>query len=141
MPTGTVKWFKRDKGFGFIVPDEGGDDVFIHVSALERAGLELLEDNDRVRFEIRPSGNGRPTADEVSLLDRDVEQVTGRVKWFDAEKGFGFIKRDDGEGDVFLHASALCAAGLSGVEPDQGVCFELQPARDGRMTAARVSLL
>ena len=141
MPTGTVKWFKRDKGFGFIVPDEGGDDVFVHVSALECAGLKSLEGNDRVRFKLRSTPNDRPVADELSLLERDVEMITGRIKWFDAKKGFGFVQRDDGGADVFLHASVVRFDDLSGLEPDRRVCLELGAQKDGRLRAMRVSLL
>ena len=52
MPTGTVKFFNPTKGFGFIAPDDGGKDVFVHVSALERAGISSLNEGDKVRFEV-----------------------------------------------------------------------------------------
>ncbi len=52
MPTGVVKWFNRAKGYGFIVPDEGGNDVFVHISAVERAGLTNLNDGQRVEYEL-----------------------------------------------------------------------------------------
>ncbi len=52
MPTGIVKWFNPSKGFGFIVPDEGGNDVFIHISAVERAGLTSLNEGQRVEYEL-----------------------------------------------------------------------------------------
>ena len=141
MPTGTVKWFNRDKGFGFITPDEGEADIFVHISALEKAGVKMLAINDRVRFEVRVGENNRLVADDLSLLEPDVEIITGKVKWFDAERGFGFIQRDDGGDDVFLHISVVQVAGLSELAPDQPVSFGLRPAQDGRMTAARLSLL
>ena len=141
MPTGTVKWFNRDKGFGFITPDEGEADIFVHISALEKAGVKMLAINDQVRFEVRVGENNRLVADELSLLEPDVEIITGKVKWFDAERGFGFIQRDDGGDDVFLHISVVQVAGLSELAPDQPVSFGLRPALDGRMTAARLSLL
>jgi len=51
MPTGKVKWFNKTKGFGFIAPDEGGKDVFVHISALERSGIDNLADDQKVNFQ------------------------------------------------------------------------------------------
>ena len=58
MATGTVKWFNATKGFGFIAPDEGGDDVFVHISAVERAGLSDLKDNQKVNYELEQGRDG-----------------------------------------------------------------------------------
>jgi CspA family cold shock protein len=67
MPTGKVKWFNKTKGFGFIAPDEGGKDVFVHVSALERSGIENLEDDQKVSFEMSSGRDGRESADNIEL--------------------------------------------------------------------------
>jgi len=67
MPTGKVKWFNKTKGFGFIAPDEGGKDVFVHVSALERSGLDNLEDDQKVSFEMSSGRDGRESADNIEL--------------------------------------------------------------------------
>ncbi|WP_312526672.1 cold-shock protein [Paracoccus sp. (in: a-proteobacteria)] len=68
MATGTVKWFNSTKGFGFIAPDQGGSDVFVHISAVERAGLTGLADNQKVSFEIEKSRDGRSSATDLKLL-------------------------------------------------------------------------
>ncbi|MBE3640082.1 cold-shock protein [Mangrovicoccus algicola] len=65
MPTGTVKWFNTTKGYGFIAPDEGGKDVFVHISAVERAGMTGLADNQRVEYELREGRDGRASATEL----------------------------------------------------------------------------
>ena len=52
MSTGTVKWFNNKKGFGFIQPDDGGDDVFVHISAVEKAGMRTLYENDKISYEL-----------------------------------------------------------------------------------------
>ncbi|WP_425092078.1 cold-shock protein [Tropicimonas sp. S265A] len=67
MPTGTVKWFNTTKGYGFIAPDEGGKDVFVHISAVERAGLTGLADNTKVTYELREGRDGRASAVELQV--------------------------------------------------------------------------
>ena len=68
MPTGTVKWFNTTKGYGFIAPDDGGKDIFVHISAVERAGLTGLADNQKVSFEMIEGRDGRQSAGELKLL-------------------------------------------------------------------------
>ena len=67
MANGTVKWFNSTKGFGFIAPDGGGSDVFVHISAVERAGLTGLADNQKVTFDIEPGRDGRESAANLAL--------------------------------------------------------------------------
>ena len=67
MPTGKVKWFNKTKGFGFIAPDEGGKDVFVHISALERSGIDNLADDQKVSFEMSSGRDGRVSADNIEL--------------------------------------------------------------------------
>ena len=69
MPTGTVKWFNHTKGFGFITPDQGGADAFVHISAVERAGLHDLVEGQRVEYELQPGRNGKQSAENLSLAD------------------------------------------------------------------------
>ncbi len=62
MPTGTVKWFNTTKGFGFIAPDDGGKDIFVHISAVEQAGMTGLADNQKVEFDLIQGRDGRQMA-------------------------------------------------------------------------------
>jgi len=68
MATGTVKWFNGQKGFGFIQPDDGGKDVFVHISAVQRSGLKGLDEGQRVNYEIaEDERTGKSSADQLSL--------------------------------------------------------------------------
>ncbi len=69
MATGTVKWFNATKGFGFIQPDGGSKDVFVHISALERAGIRSLDDGQKVTFDIESGRDGRQSAGNLQLAD------------------------------------------------------------------------
>jgi CspA family cold shock protein len=68
VATGTVKWFNTSKGFGFIAPDEGGDDVFVHISAVKAAGLAGLVEDQRLSYELQEAPNGRTAAGNLALL-------------------------------------------------------------------------
>ncbi|WP_375691101.1 cold-shock protein [Pseudooceanicola sp. LIPI14-2-Ac024] len=68
MPVGTVKWFNTTKGYGFIEPEEGGKDVFVHISAVERSGLTELADNQKVGYELLDGRDGRKMAGDLKLL-------------------------------------------------------------------------
>ncbi|SFG57148.1 cold-shock protein [Sulfitobacter dubius] len=68
MPTGTVKWFNTTKGYGFIAPESGGNDVFVHISAVERSGLTGLADDQKVSFELIEGRDGRQMATDLALL-------------------------------------------------------------------------
>ena len=69
MQTGTVKWFNATKGYGFIQPEAGGPDAFVHVSAVERAGLDTLREGDRVQYELVRGNNGKSSAENLKRLE------------------------------------------------------------------------
>ncbi|MDJ0934096.1 MAG: cold-shock protein [Kiloniellales bacterium] len=69
MATGTVKWFNLTKGYGFIQPSDGGADAFVHISAVERAGLRSLSEGQKVEYELTPGRNGKSSAENLVLID------------------------------------------------------------------------
>lgn len=68
MATGTVKWFNKTKGYGFIAPDTGGKDVFVHITAVERSGLGDLQEGQKLAFELVPGRDGRTAADQLQSV-------------------------------------------------------------------------
>ena len=69
MATGTVKWFNPTKGFGFIEPEDGGNYAFVHISAVERAGLSTLREGQKVSYELQPGKNGKSSAENLAVKD------------------------------------------------------------------------
>ncbi len=69
MPTGTVKWFNPAKGYGFIEPEDGGKDAFVHISAVERAGLNTLQEGQKVSYELQPGRDGKASAEDLSVVE------------------------------------------------------------------------
>ena len=68
MTIGVVKWFDRNKGYGFITPEDGSKDAFVHISAVERAGLDELREGQRVEYELQPGRNGKSSAENLSIV-------------------------------------------------------------------------
>jgi len=176
--TGVVKFFNAQKGFGFVVRDDGGEDVFVHISAVEQAGLTGLAEGQPLGFtlvdrggrisatELKIDGEPMPVTDRAPREPREGgfgggdrgprqggfggdrggapqrqltgEKATGVVKFFNAMKGFGFIQRDDGQPDAFVHISAVERAGMSSLNEGDRLSFELEVDRRGKHAAVNL---
>jgi CspA family cold shock protein len=163
--TGAVKFFNRDKGFGFVARDDGGDDVFIHISAVEQAGLEGLASGQTLAFTL-VDRNGRISATDLKIVGEQLpldsggfgggnsggaerpsrprreltgERTSGEVKFFNGSKGFGFIKRDDGGADCFVHISAVERAGFHGLNEGDRVEFDIEVDDRGKYSAVNLA--
>ncbi len=219
MATGKVKWFNTAKGFGFIQPDDGGQDIFVHVSAVERAGLSQLDEGQSVNYDLeQDSRSGKTAAGNLEVTGsappgarpaprgprpggfggdrggfgggdrgggyggggggggfgggggrsgggfgggdrgggfgggggggaaRGAGQVmgsgSGKVKWFNATKGFGFILPDEGGPDIFVHVSAVERAGLNSLDEGMTVSYDLeQDRRTGKTSAGNLRVI
>jgi cold shock CspA family protein/nucleoside phosphorylase len=147
---GVVKFFNVQKGFGFITRDDGGEDVFVHISAVEQAGLTGLAEGQPLDFtlvdrggrvsatELRIEGDPLPVEDQAPQRDQTGETALGTVKFFNATKGFGFITRDDGQPDVFVHISAVERAGMISLNEGDRVQFEVEVDRRGKTAATNL---
>ncbi|WP_375393281.1 cold-shock protein, partial [uncultured Sphingomonas sp.] len=189
--TGVVKFFNGQKGFGFIVRDDGAEDVFVHISAVEQAGLTALAEGQPLGFtlvdrggrisatELKIDGEPMPVTERAPREPREGgagggfgggdrgprpgggggggagggfggerggapqrqltgEKATGTVKFFNAMKGFGFIQRDDGQPDAFVHISAVERAGMSSLNEGDRLQFELEVDRRGKYAAVNL---
>lgn len=149
---GVVKFFNPQKGFGFIVRDDGGEDVFVHISAVEQAGMTDLADGQPVEFTLVDRG-GRISATNIRIEGEPMpveraergpqrqltgEKAQGTVKFFNSMKGFGFIQRDDGQPDAFVHISAVERAGLPTLNEGDRLSFELEVDRRGKHAAVNL---
>jgi CspA family cold shock protein len=157
---GVVKFFNPQKGFGFIVRDDGGEDVFVHISAVEQAGLTGLAEGQPLEFtlvdrggrvsatDLKIEGEPLPVEDRGPPRDRagaggpqrqlTGEKASGTVKFFNAMKGFGFIQRDDGQPDAFVHISAVERAGMTNLNEGDRLEFELEVDRRGKHAAVNL---
>lgn len=151
-----VKWFKSDKGFGFVELSNGAGDAFLHIGALQSAGYETVPPGAKLKVQV---GSGAKGAQVTRVLEVDTAgaaerapqrtvdaprgprrapdpstaiQVSGKVKWFDDTKGFGFVSSNDGGKDVFVHISILGPAGLSHLAEGQAVSMRVVDTPKGR---------
>lgn len=149
---GVVKFFNGQKGFGFIQQEGGGEDVFVHISAVERAGLEGLAEGQELEFNLVDRG-GKVSAQDLQVVGEVIEvekrpaapqreltgeKATGTVKFFNSMKGFGFLVRDDGQPDAFVHISAVERSGLSTLNEGERYEFDLEVDRRGKHSAVNL---
>ena len=151
--TGVVKFFNAQKGFGFIQRDDGGEDVFVHISSVERAGLEGLAEGQQLSFNLVDRG-GKVSASDLEVVGDVIEvakrpeapqreltgeKATGTVKFFNAMKGFGFITRDDGQPDAFVHISAMERSGIRELNEGDRLEFDIEVDRRGKYSAVNLT--
>jgi CspA family cold shock protein len=154
-----VKWFNAEKGFGFV-DVVGGSEAFIHIRQLEAAGHRSVSEGARVKVRIVQGQKGPEVTEVMEVLSGSVavgssaarpraapSQVTGQVaesigtvKVYKSDKGFGFVGQDGGGKDVFVHATALARAGLSGLAEGQRVRMQIGQGQKG-LEAQTIKLL
>jgi cold shock protein len=150
-----VKWFKSDKGFGFVELSNGAGDAFLHIGALQAAGFETVPPGAKLKVYV---GTGAKGTQVTRVLEVDTAgaaerapprfsearpprrhpdpstavQVSGTVKWFDDNKGFGFVQSNDGGKDVFVHISILGPSGVQHLAEGQPVTMRVVDTPKGR---------
>jgi CspA family cold shock protein len=161
-----VKWFAPDKGFGFVELADGSGDAFLHVAVLQAAGHDAVEPETKLSVQVGQGQKGRqvtavlsvdasaggtqrpparssprPSSDRHARPDPATAiEIEGTVKWFNPEKGFGFVACEDGGKDVFVHISVVERAGLRGLEEGQRLAMKVVKTQKGREATA-VALL
>ncbi|WP_425045314.1 cold-shock protein [Primorskyibacter sp. S87] len=152
---GQVKWFDPNKGYGFVVADEGGPDILLHVNVLRNFGQSSVADGARIEIVTHRTDRGVQAVEVVSIepperddtpvltdfaeIDpdsiRDEPLQPARVKWFDKGKGFGFANIFGRSEDVFLHIEVLRQSGLADLQPGEALAMRVIDGKRGRMAA------
>jgi cold shock protein len=151
-----VKWFKADKGYGFVELAGGQGDAFLHANALHGAGHETVPAGAKLKVLVGAGAKGAQVTrvlevDATGVVERPQRSfgdaprprrvapdpstavpVTGKVKWFDETKGFGFVASEDGGKDVFVHISILSPAGITHLAEGQQVNMRVVDTPKGR---------
>ena len=150
-----VKWFDHVKGFGFLVPDDGGPDILLHANVLRAVGRNTVADGVRMDAAVMQV-NGRLQATAIEKIHAAAGEVLpmlaqfadldpialralpyqpARVKWFDPTKGFGFANVFGSSEDVFIHVEVLRTSGLAGLDAGEAVSLRVVDGERGRMAA------
>jgi CspA family cold shock protein len=152
----TVKWFNASKGFGFVTLSDGSQDAFLPMAILRRAGYDDVREGSLITCEVSAGAKG-PLVTNVLNVDastavssagggfdrrpqRPSTSLEGAVKWFEPDKGYGFISPDGGGKDVFIHITALRRSGVNALGPGQRVRVDVVDGKKG-LEADRIELI
>ena len=150
---GTVKWFDANRGFGFIIQDDGDEDILLHANVLRNFGQSSVVEGARIEVAVEPSQRGLQAVAVRSITPPDLDSIEGledlrdisakefharplepaRVKWFDRNKGFGFANVFGHSDDVFLHIEVLRRCGFADLQAGEAIALRVIDGARGRL--------
>lgn len=148
--TGQVKWFDYRRGYGFVLDDNGGPDILVHITAVRAAGIEALFEGSGIRclalqrdrglqafkiLSVDPSTARVATPKTHVKVKAESDWEFASVKWYNRVKGYGFLTRGEGTDDIFFHADTLARFGFSEVQPGQILQTRFGRGPNGLMAA------
>ena len=153
---GHVKWFDPVKGFGFIVSDEGGEDILLHANVLRKFGQGSIADGAAIEAEVQETPRGVQALEILSIAppanngadddlqqeggervdDENVPVQPGRVKWFDKAKGFGFANVFGETEDIFIHVEVLRRSGFADLQAGEAIGLKVVEGKRGQMASS-----
>jgi cold shock protein len=130
-----VKWYKPEKGYGFLIREDKAQDIMIHFSTLDKVGCAYISPGDRIICDVAFGKSGAQVIEVIQIMfmspdSANIQEIKGIIKWYKPDKGYGFIQSDEGK-DIFFPGDVLCTAGCKNLQPGLRVLAKVFQSKQG----------